>query len=126
MDALMPFCRFNPRYLANESSRVAFALLCFIYLLLEGRCLVIELGSSARFLDEWMDGWMSEGRGRRASSSDARAGEGSGLGEDDDAAFAGDVAFHQILPPAPPSNECQKGWVRQEGEGERERAIGFD
>lgn len=32
--------------------------------------------------------------GGGAKSSDAGAGEGSVLGEDDDAALAGDVAFH--------------------------------
>lgn len=50
-------------------------------------------------------GWKSVGRAR---SSDPGAGEGSGLGEDDYAAFAGDVAFHQVLPPgpgAPPMSE---------------------
>ena len=45
---------------------------------------------------------MSEGRegedglcyAKQGANSDACAGEGAGLGEDDDAAFTGDVAFH--------------------------------
>ena len=38
--------------------------------------------------------WWWKGAGRGAQGSDAGAGEGSRLGEDDDAALAGDVAFH--------------------------------
>lgn len=64
-------------------------------------CLVLasELRSSDRFtrLDFGGSiaavGWW-KGVGSGAKGSDAGAGEGSRLGEDDDAALAGDVAFH--------------------------------
>ena len=57
------------------------------------------------------------------NGSDACAGEGSGLGEDDDAAFAGDVAFHQVLSQLPRKGQRILGVIAGTGTGTKRKMF---